>query len=88
VIRQGRPRSGRRAAGSGHGRGARDPQLETLNGRCLARFAGERWEALEARDARPQRPLWASTGTKDPTYPDVLYVEKLIARAGGPGAHP
>ncbi|MFL5976197.1 MAG: transaldolase [Solirubrobacterales bacterium] len=48
-------------------------------GRYLARFAGERWRALEARGARPQRPLWASTGTKDPTYPDVLYVEKLIA---------
>jgi transaldolase len=48
-------------------------------GRYLARFAGERWGALEARGARPQRPLWASTGTKDPTYPDVLYVEKLIA---------
>ncbi|MFL5876694.1 MAG: transaldolase, partial [Solirubrobacteraceae bacterium] len=39
-------------------------------GRYLARFAGERWGALEARGARPQRPLWASTGTKDPTYPD------------------
>jgi transaldolase len=48
-------------------------------GRYLARFAGERWRALEARGARPQRPLWASTGTKDPSYPDVLYVEKLIA---------
>ena len=48
-------------------------------GRYLARFAGERWKALEARGARPQRPLWASTGTKDPSYPDVLYVEKLIA---------
>ena len=48
-------------------------------GRYLARFAGERWTALEGRGARPQRPLWASTGTKDPSYPDVLYVEKLIA---------
>jgi transaldolase len=48
-------------------------------GRYLARFAGARWGALEARGARPQRPLWASTGTKDPSYPDVLYVEKLIA---------
>jgi transaldolase len=48
-------------------------------GRYLARFAGERWQALRARGARPQRPLWASTGTKDPSYPDVLYVEKLIA---------
>jgi len=48
-------------------------------GRYLARFAGERWEKLEAQGARPQRPLWASTGTKDPSYSDVLYVEKLIA---------
>jgi transaldolase len=48
-------------------------------GRYLARFAGERWAALEERGARPQRPLWASTGVKDPSYPDVLYVEKLIA---------
>jgi transaldolase len=48
-------------------------------GHYLARFAGERWRALEERGARPQRPLWASTGTKDPAYPDVLYVERLIA---------
>ena len=48
-------------------------------GRYLERFAGERWEALEEAGARPQRPLWASTGTKDPAYPDVLYVEELIA---------
>ena len=49
-------------------------------GRYLARFAGERWEALERAGATPQRPLWASTGTKDPSYSDVLYVEQLIAR--------
>ncbi|HEX5193732.1 MAG TPA: transaldolase [Solirubrobacteraceae bacterium] len=48
-------------------------------GRYLARFAGTRWQALEAAGARPQRPLWASTGTKDPSYSDVLYVERLIA---------
>ena len=47
--------------------------------RYLDRFAGERWEALERAGARQQRPLWASTGTKDPTYSDVLYVERLIA---------
>ena len=51
-------------------------------GRYLRRFAGERWEALEAVGATPQRPLWASTGTKDPRYSDVRYVERLIA----PGA--
>jgi len=38
-----------------------------------------RWRALEARGARPQRPLWASTSTKDPKYPDTYYVEALIA---------
>jgi transaldolase len=43
------------------------------------RFSGERWRALRDRGARPQRPLWASTGTKDPAYSDVLYVEGLIA---------
>jgi transaldolase len=45
-------------------------------------FQGERWARLEAAGARPQRPLWASTATKDPSYPDVLYVEKLAT----PGA--
>jgi transaldolase len=44
----------------------------------LDRFSGPRWEALEARGARPQRPLWASTSTKNPAYPDVLYVDELI----------
>jgi transaldolase len=47
--------------------------------RHLERFADERWRALAAAGARPQRPLWASTGTKDPAYSDVLYVEELIA---------
>jgi transaldolase len=41
-------------------------------------FSGERWEALAARGARVQRPLWASTSTKNPTYPDTLYVDTLI----------
>jgi transaldolase len=44
----------------------------------LERFAGPRWEALAAKGARVQRPLWASTGTKNPAYSDVLYVETLI----------
>jgi transaldolase len=42
------------------------------------RFAGERWERLAAQGARPQRPLWASTSTKNPAYPDTLYVDGLI----------
>jgi transaldolase len=41
-------------------------------------FSGPRWAALEARGARLQRPLWASTSTKDPAYPDTLYVDTLI----------
>ena len=41
-------------------------------------FSGPRWEALAARGARVQRPLWASTGTKNPAYSDVLYVDGLI----------
>ncbi len=40
-------------------------------------FTGERWEALEAEGARKQRPLWASTGVKDPTLPDTMYVVEL-----------
>ncbi len=39
---------------------------------------GARWKLLEARGAKPQRPLWASTGTKNAAYSDVLYVESLI----------
>ncbi|HUS62800.1 MAG TPA: transaldolase [Acidimicrobiales bacterium] len=42
------------------------------------RFSGERWEALAARGARVQRPLWASTSTKNPAYSDLLYVDSLI----------
>ena len=41
-------------------------------------FSGSRWNALVARGARVQRPLWASTGTKNPEYSDVLYVDGLI----------
>jgi transaldolase len=41
--------------------------------------ASERWERLSRAGARPQRPLWASTSTKDPQYPDVYYVEALVA---------
>lgn len=41
-------------------------------------FRGPRWDALVKRGARVQRPLWASTGTKDPSYSDTLYVDTLI----------
>lgn len=40
----------------------------------------DRFGALAAKGARPQRPLWASTGVKDPEYPDTLYVDELVAQ--------
>ncbi|WBB80136.1 transaldolase [Micromonospora sp. WMMD882] len=42
-------------------------------------FSSDRWQALADAGARPQRPLWASTSTKNPDYRDVIYVEELIA---------
>jgi transaldolase len=42
-------------------------------------FAGDRWGALLAAGAHPQRPLWASTGVKDPSYDDTRYVVDLVA---------
>ena len=68
----------------------RRASLEALRGRVAianaklasqhyqALSAGDRWPALAATGARPQRLLWASTGVKNPTYRDVLYVEELI----------
>ncbi len=44
----------------------------------LATFRGPRWEFLAGKGARPQRCLWASTSTKNPDYPDTLYVTELI----------
>jgi transaldolase len=44
-------------------------------------FSGTRWEALSEKGARVQRPLWASTSTKNPSYPDLLYVDNLIGPA-------
>ncbi len=41
-------------------------------------FSSDRWKALEAKGARPQRPLWASTGVKNPDYPDTLYITELV----------
>jgi transaldolase len=46
--------------------------------RYQARFTGAPWQRLRERGARPQRPLWASTGTKNPEYSDVRYVSELI----------
>jgi transaldolase len=46
--------------------------------RFRERFSGERWERLARAGARVQRPLWASTGTKNAAYSDILYVDSLI----------
>ena len=42
-------------------------------------FSSDRWRALEAKGAVPQRPLWASTGVKNPEYSDTMYISELIA---------
>ena len=69
LLKPGSPLRGKVAIGNAH----------RAYGRHLERFRGERWEELLRHGAAPQRPLWASTGTKDPAYSDVLYVEQLIA---------
>lgn len=46
----------------------------------VERFSGERWEKLSRAGANVQRPLWASTSTKNPAYRDTLYVDELIGR--------
>ncbi|WP_285734165.1 transaldolase [Nocardiopsis sp. ATB16-24] len=43
-------------------------------------FSSSEWKTLEEQGAKPQRPLWASTGVKDPSYEDTLYVTELVAR--------
>jgi transaldolase len=50
-------------------------------GRFRKLFSGPRWEALAARGARVQRPLWASTGTKDPSLPKTYYFDALLAQS-------
>jgi transaldolase/glucose-6-phosphate isomerase len=72
--------------------GAEKTRLENLRGKVAVAnaklayhdyerlFSGPRWEALAKRGARPQRLLWASTGTKNKAYPDTLYIDTLIGR--------
>jgi transaldolase len=45
---------------------------------CGEKFSGSRWGALAEKGAKPQRPLWASTSTKNESYPELLYVDSLI----------
>ena len=80
LVREGAARRPRRFA----------PRLEALRGKAalanakvvyqdyLAAFGTDAWKALAAKGARVQRPLWASTGTKNPAYSDLLYVENLV----------
>jgi transaldolase len=51
---------------------------KTAYARFQETFRGNRWQALEEQGARVQRPLWASTSTKNPRYPDTMYVDALI----------
>jgi transaldolase len=53
-------------------------QAQVAYGLFTERFSGARWDRLVARGARTQRPLWASTSTKNPAFPDTLYVDTLI----------
>src|SRR5690606_3787290 len=48
-------------------------------GKYLEAFSSDRWNALAAKGANVQRPLWASTGVKNPEYSDTLYVDQLVA---------
>ena len=53
-------------------------QAQQAYQRFLKMFSGPRWEALAAKGAKVQRPLWASTSTKNPAYSDLAYVDSLI----------
>ncbi|MGH9109961.1 MAG: transaldolase [Acidimicrobiales bacterium] len=75
---------------AGGGDGSGDPAILDLRGKTAVAqaqvayehfattFAGPRWDSLAAKGARRQRPLWASTSTKNPHYPDLLYVDSLV----------
>jgi len=74
------------AASSGRDYAELKGRLAVANARLAYRhfleaFQGPRWEYLAGKGASPQRVLWASTSTKNPDYPDILYVEELIGPA-------
>jgi transaldolase / glucose-6-phosphate isomerase len=68
---------------TGPGRSGLRGKIAIANARAayglfLELFSGERWQKLQEQGAYPQRPLWASTGTKNPLYSNTLYVDSLI----------
>ena len=67
------------AGGAGAARPGRGGQRPAGLRAVRAEEATDRWAALHAAGARPQRPLWASTSTKNPAYSDTLYVTELVA---------
>ena len=75
VIREERPEAERAAALRGQ---AAIANAKLAYAQFQAAFRGERFERLRAHGARPQRPLWASTSTKNPAYLDTYYVDNLI----------
>ena len=78
--RQGEPRlAGARRAPWSFAARRRRPGQARLPGLPRGLFSGPRWERLEQAGARRQRPLWASTSTKNPAYGDLVYVESLVA---------
>lgn len=79
LVQHDRPSDGRALSGTFKGKAAL--ASAKLAYRSFRRaFSGERWDRLAVKGARLQRPLWASTSTKDPSYCDVFYVESLIGR--------
>jgi transaldolase len=70
--------SGKREAGSALKGKAAIANAKLAYQLFLERFSSDRWKALESKGARVQKPLWASTSTKNPAYRDVMYVEDLI----------
>jgi transaldolase len=79
LVQRDRPSEGR--AQSARLRGKAAVASAKLANRSFRRaFSGERWDRLAVKGAALQRPLWASTSTKDPSYRDVIYVESLIGR--------
>jgi transaldolase len=79
LLQRDRPSEGRPSSAALRGRVA--VASAKLAYRSFRRtFSGERWDRLAVKGAKVQRPLWASTSTKDPSYRDVVYVEALIGR--------